>query len=157
MSIFCAGSGRSLRTVTEQVQLHHSDLAAASQLQIRNLEHRRALYWRTTSARHLHRHLLRIRIEHKRRNLERWLEFDGRDLEWSNYLDRSLSLLRGRQLKRCGREVGNQMQTSHSERGRSNDGWALLLGRRKANASERSAGGLDPGDLKSHLEVHRRL
>lgn len=96
MSILGAGSGRALGTLTEQVQLHHPDFAAASQLQIRNLEDGSALDWCTTGARHLHRHLLRIRIEHNRRNLERWREFDGRDLEWSDYLDRGLSLLRWR-------------------------------------------------------------
>ena len=42
MSILRAGSGRTLGTVTEEVQLHHSDFAAASQLQIRNLEQWRA-------------------------------------------------------------------------------------------------------------------
>ena len=34
---------------------------------------------------------------------------------------------------------------------------ALLLGRRKPNASERSAGRLDPGNLESNLQVHGRL
>src|SRR5205823_13751323 len=105
MSILRAGLGRPLGSLTEQIQLHHPDFAAASQLQIRNFEHGSALDWRTTSGWHLHRHLLRIRIEHNRRNLERRREFNGRDLEWSDYLDRGLSLLRWRQLKRCGREI----------------------------------------------------
>jgi hypothetical protein len=64
MSILRAGLGRALWTLTEQVQLHHSDFAAASELQIRNLERWRAFDGCAACAWELHGDLFRIRVEH---------------------------------------------------------------------------------------------
>src|SRR5207248_10199168 len=107
--------------------------------------------------RQLHHHLLGIRIENDRGNLERRREFNGCDLERSHHVHSRLALLGGRQLKRRGREIRNQVQTSNGEGWGSDDRRTLLLRRSQTNAAQSAPGGLNSGDLEGYLQVHRWL
>ena len=60
----------------KQIQLHHHDLSAFVQLEIRNLEHWRALDGAGPGTWQLDDNLLRIGIQRNRSNFESWRELN---------------------------------------------------------------------------------
>jgi len=59
-----------LRTVTEQIQLHHGYVTAFTELQIRNFKHWRSFRWAWSGARQLNENLFGIRIQDNGSNLK---------------------------------------------------------------------------------------
>ena len=85
--------GGALGAVTDQIELHHSDLACTGQLEIGDLENRRAFNGSAACGWQLDGDLLRTRVKNDRGDLKRGRKLDRGDLEWGDNLHRRLALL----------------------------------------------------------------
>ena len=109
--------------MTEKVELHHADIAASTQLEVRDIEQWCA--FSTYGPGQLHGNLFGRRVQDDRCNLKRRRELDSRNLKRAR--DKHGRLLRRRELDGRRFEVRHELQSGNGKRRRAADGRPLLL------------------------------